>query len=678
MSGSFVHNHRSMPRRDAAVSSLPRAPGYRGSVPRYIAELQGTIGNQAVAHLVAGTDPLSPGPRDASSGKPLEPAFRALMEGLLAHDFSGVRVHSDQAAAQSAHQVDARAFTVGGDIVLGAGAPSPGTRGGQRLLAHELAHVVQQHAGTNGTGRSEAGPDAEREADAAAAAVTRGHSYAVEGRTGVTIARQPARRPGAKTPDEELDEELQNFAASDHKSLDPKSPEYARTLQDYGFRLTHQSMTLRSEPKDPRAKAEWTKRFLKSELLASRILSQSGPQVEQKEERGGELASDLATAGFADSAMALARQIHDQGTRAYVYNSVLDRPEKVKPAQIAEITKFHISQQVAMTDNPVLKKLRANEGAYAKQLTPDKVNAGLAELVEGYEKNPDLPRELAEVLFFNPGSRAGFTKWMIGRKKGQLLRKVSEQPFFVEGAKIVTSKGEVNPSQGTLAWAIANKQKVAVEDILALASAAQSPIKPPTALDASSLKAWLDANTETIAQAIRKQHPGDPAAAEALLHQITDAFMYHVDPDGPDVKPDKSGKISHLEAGGPQRSQLKVDCDVLATYNVRFLVSSGFTPVGYMAIVPTDKSRAAHAMAILQYGQEWRAVSNMEARTFPATTTKDGALKMLRDFGIQEAYDASRPLTGFQVFYQDSDAKGTLPSGVSTNDASTLIPALGK
>jgi hypothetical protein len=285
--------------------------------------------------------------------------------------------------------------------------------------------VVQQHAGTNVAGRSEAGADAEREADAAAAAVTRGHAYAVEGRTGVTIARQRAPRLDAKTPDEELDEELQKHAGSDPKSLDPNNPEYARTLQDYGLKLTHQSMTLRPEPKDPKAKAEWKKRFVKSELLAGRILSQSGPKVEQKEERGEMLARDLATAGFVDEAMALARQITQRDIRAFVYDSAMDRPDKVKPAQVAEITKFHVSRQVAMTDHPVLRKLQSDDGSYAKQLTPDKVNAGLAELVKGYERERDLPRELARILFFNRESRAGFTKWMIGERKGALLRKVS-------------------------------------------------------------------------------------------------------------------------------------------------------------------------------------------------------------------------------------------------------------
>ena len=519
-------------------------------------------------------------------------------------------------------------------------------------------------------GRSEAGADAEREADAAATAVSRGYAYAVAGRTGVTIARQRAPRRGAKTPDEELDEELKEYAASHSKSLDPNDPEYARTLQGYGFELTHESTTLRPEPKGAKARAEWKKRFDKSELLAGRILSQSGPKVEQKEARGGLLAADLAASGFVDEAMALARQITERDTRTSVYDSVLDRPDKVNPAQVGEITKFHVSRH-ALTDHPVLKWL---QGPDAKKLTSDKVNAGLAELVRGYEKETGLSRELAIILFHNPGSRPGFTKWMIGGKRGALLRKVSDEPFFVAGAKITTPTGTVSPSEETVAWAIANKQKVTVEDIVALTSAAPNPVKRPKKFDIMSLKAWLETNTETIGQAVMQQHPNDPDAAEAILHQITSEFMYHV-PQG--ISPDPGGHIATLKAGGFQKLFLKVDCDVLATYNVRFLVSSGFKPVGYMFIRPTDKSRVPHAMAILQSGQEWRAVSNMESRTLPATT-KDEALKMLRDFGIQEAYDPAKPLTGYEIFYEDSDTKGTLPSALDKWDASTLKPALGK
>jgi hypothetical protein len=70
------------------------------------------------------------------------------MERRLGHDFSRVRVHHDLQAAESSRAVDAHAYTVGQHIVFGAGRYDPATREGQRLLAHELTHVVQQRAYT--------------------------------------------------------------------------------------------------------------------------------------------------------------------------------------------------------------------------------------------------------------------------------------------------------------------------------------------------------------------------------------------------------------------------------------------------------------------------------------------------------------------------------------------------
>lgn len=80
----------------------------------------------------------------AGSGKPLEPALRQGMEQRFGHDFSQVRVHSDGTAGQSARDVNANAYTVGHDIVFAEGRYAPETREGQRLIAHELTHVVQQ------------------------------------------------------------------------------------------------------------------------------------------------------------------------------------------------------------------------------------------------------------------------------------------------------------------------------------------------------------------------------------------------------------------------------------------------------------------------------------------------------------------------------------------------------
>ncbi len=78
------------------------------------------------------------------SGRPLDPATRSYMEPRFGHDFSQVRVHTDARAAESARAVNARAYTLGQDVVFGAGQYAPGTADGNRLLAHELAHVVQQ------------------------------------------------------------------------------------------------------------------------------------------------------------------------------------------------------------------------------------------------------------------------------------------------------------------------------------------------------------------------------------------------------------------------------------------------------------------------------------------------------------------------------------------------------
>ncbi len=80
----------------------------------------------------------------ASPGQPIDSSTRAFFEPRFGHDFSHVRVHTDERAGNSAHAVNALAYTAGRHIVFGAGKYSPTTAPGQRLLAHELAHSVQQ------------------------------------------------------------------------------------------------------------------------------------------------------------------------------------------------------------------------------------------------------------------------------------------------------------------------------------------------------------------------------------------------------------------------------------------------------------------------------------------------------------------------------------------------------
>jgi hypothetical protein len=80
-----------------------------------------------------------------SSGTPLEGETRRLMESRIGFDFSKVRIHTDARASVSARAMNATAYTVGSDVVFASGEYSPRSSEGQKLLAHELAHTVQQH-----------------------------------------------------------------------------------------------------------------------------------------------------------------------------------------------------------------------------------------------------------------------------------------------------------------------------------------------------------------------------------------------------------------------------------------------------------------------------------------------------------------------------------------------------
>jgi hypothetical protein len=83
-----------------------------------------------------------------SAGQPLDAQVKSRMEGAFGHDFSRVRVHANTQATTLTSSLNARAFTVGTDVGFAAGEYKPGTLIGDALIAHELAHVVQQSAST--------------------------------------------------------------------------------------------------------------------------------------------------------------------------------------------------------------------------------------------------------------------------------------------------------------------------------------------------------------------------------------------------------------------------------------------------------------------------------------------------------------------------------------------------
>ena len=129
-------------------------------------------------------------------GRPLPGPLARTMSLQLGHDFSDVRVHDDAQAAASAANYAADAYTFGSHIVFGAGQYQPGSESGQRLLMHELAHVVQASSGGTAAGISSPSDASEQEASRVAATGGTGRHAGVGATPSGAIQRQAS--PGAQ------------------------------------------------------------------------------------------------------------------------------------------------------------------------------------------------------------------------------------------------------------------------------------------------------------------------------------------------------------------------------------------------------------------------------------------------------------------------------------------------
>ncbi len=153
----------------------PDALGASGAM-----HLQRAAGNAAMGALVQRKEEESP-VRDLvgkGGGTSLDAGVRTQMESSFGHDFGDVKVHTGSEASTAAKSVQAQAFTVGNEVVFNEGKYSPDSADGQRTIAHELTHVVQQRSGdvpgeTRGGGVkvSDPGDWAEKQAESTADAV---------------------------------------------------------------------------------------------------------------------------------------------------------------------------------------------------------------------------------------------------------------------------------------------------------------------------------------------------------------------------------------------------------------------------------------------------------------------------------------------------------------------------
>jgi uncharacterized protein DUF4157 len=180
---------------DALNASELSHPANAAPLADLLGGLQHSHGNIYVQRVVADMNQPKADAESQSTdkGQSLDGGVMTEMESAFGENFGDVRIHTGDAAERMNDELGARAVTRGRDVYFGAGEYNPASRDGKELLAHELAHVVQQRdaPATEITGVDSPGDCFEQEADRAAKAVLSGTSFRVEQTAGPSFQRQP-------------------------------------------------------------------------------------------------------------------------------------------------------------------------------------------------------------------------------------------------------------------------------------------------------------------------------------------------------------------------------------------------------------------------------------------------------------------------------------------------------
>ena len=257
----------------------------------------------------------------AAPGLPLDLATRARMERGFGHDFSRVRVHAGSRAAESARSVLARAYTVGPHIVFGDGEYAPGTHRGGELLAHELAHTVQQAGVASAPLSVVTDAGSERSAESAGRDIANGRGISASlPAAAAGLAR--AAVPISAYPDDMLAKEL----AEVQQRLKKKSyPGRYRDVDQY--------MALKKEA-DKRAVAS-----ARAEAVAYLESTERPPEEERHK-----VPSKFDPGGFTDEDIDPGRKQREQAEKERREHEALDRQreEEGRPARLALVRRYLI------------------------------------------------------------------------------------------------------------------------------------------------------------------------------------------------------------------------------------------------------------------------------------------------------------------------------------------------
>jgi len=202
-------------RRASERPSGPEPAPRIDTMPSAVLSLQRMAGNESVSALLGQEEEEQRSPVHdvvgSGGGSPLEPGARSFLEERMGGDFSDVRVHTGGRADESARSINAQAYTVGTEVVFRSGAYQPDTPGGRHVLAHELAHVMQQKAGPVAGTPAPGGISISHPSDAFEQAAERSASQAMVGGPTAAVPAAggeavTAQRATGDEPDREDDE----------------------------------------------------------------------------------------------------------------------------------------------------------------------------------------------------------------------------------------------------------------------------------------------------------------------------------------------------------------------------------------------------------------------------------------------------------------------------------------
>jgi|GEM_PF-2155849 len=472
-----------------------------------------------------------------------------------------------------------------------------------------------------------------------------------------------------------VDKELATWATAKSKNITPTNSEYAFTLQEFAMTLTHGAdFFILPRPSSGSALTKWKENFRKSYVLGLMIMS-SGSGVTQREERANLIAIALAEADFVTEALNLADLFSTRERQKFPYDTAL-KQGKLTAAQWTTVLNFFMAGTGTIAETDVADAFGFTNGTVtvdgvatdrllptatkafiAKLGTTDsertsKLDAIATALIANYANDPNLIWVLSGFLFFHLPFRQPFSDKMWSSSQNYLLFKIVNSLDFNEPEyDNPTWDGVTLTMVRDMTWVYQNKQRFAVDFLVALGDRAGTPIPRPANLSFNSLRIWLEAQTETIAASGPTVYPGSKNYWFALYNFVCDVFFFHVDTGN--VTPNAHGHIDHLPAGDPGNLRMQADCDVFATYGTRFLRAMGFTSIGYMGIMPIVPKPVGHAGALLQKDGAYFVVNNKAAYRITAGTEAEAQVK-LRD----ELLDVLRNPTDYEVYYAPSDATG--------------------